>query len=90
MLFTSRRPRSIAGGMRHCPTSCSRLQAGALRRRSAQPDDALLKAVLVKLFLDRQLAVDANVVALRRATSIERSLARRGSRSWRMLDLRGA
>jgi chromosomal replication initiation ATPase DnaA len=39
------------------------------------PDDALLKAVLVKLFLDRQLVVDTSVVdyiALR----IERSLAR--------------
>ena len=39
------------------------------------PDDALLKAVLVKLFIDRQLVVDTSVVdyiALR----IERSLAR--------------
>jgi chromosomal replication initiation ATPase DnaA len=39
------------------------------------PDDALLKAVLVKLFVDRQLVVDTTVVdyiALR----IERSLAR--------------
>jgi chromosomal replication initiation ATPase DnaA len=39
------------------------------------PDDALLKAVLVKLFVDRQLIVDTSVVdyvALR----IERSLAR--------------
>jgi chromosomal replication initiation ATPase DnaA len=39
------------------------------------PDDALLKAVLVKLFVDRQLVVDTSVVdyiALR----IERSLAR--------------
>ena len=39
------------------------------------PDDALLKAVLVKLFVDRQLVVDTTVVdyiALR----IERSLAK--------------
>jgi chromosomal replication initiation ATPase DnaA len=38
------------------------------------PDDELLRAVLVKLFGDRQLAVDANVVAYL-ATRIERSLA---------------
>jgi chromosomal replication initiation ATPase DnaA len=41
----------------------------------AAPDDALLKAVLVKLFVDRQLVVDTSVVdyiALR----IERSLAK--------------
>ncbi len=41
----------------------------------APPDDALLKAVLVKLFVDRQLVVDTTVVdyiALR----IERSLSR--------------
>jgi chromosomal replication initiation ATPase DnaA len=39
------------------------------------PDDALLKAVLVKLFVDRQLVVDTSLVdyiSLR----IERSLAR--------------
>ncbi len=39
------------------------------------PDDALLKAVLVKLFLDRQLLVDASVVDYL-ATHIERSLGR--------------
>lgn len=38
------------------------------------PDDALLRAVLVKLFGDRQLVVEANVVAYL-ATRIERSLA---------------
>jgi chromosomal replication initiation ATPase DnaA len=38
------------------------------------PDDELLRAVLVKLFGDRQLAVEANVVAYL-ATRIERSLA---------------
>ena len=56
------------------PISCP---ACALRRacRSDAPDDALLKAVLVKLFVDRQLVVDTTVVdyiALR----IERSLAK--------------
>lgn len=39
------------------------------------PDDALLKAVLVKLFIDRQLIVDTTVVDYL-ALRIERSLAR--------------
>jgi chromosomal replication initiation ATPase DnaA len=39
------------------------------------PDDALLKAVLVKLFVDRQLVVDTTVVDYI-AVRIERSLAR--------------
>jgi chromosomal replication initiation ATPase DnaA len=39
------------------------------------PDDALLKAVLVKLFVDRQLVVDTSVVEFL-AVRIERSLAR--------------
>jgi chromosomal replication initiation ATPase DnaA len=38
------------------------------------PDDALLKAVLVKLFVDRQLVVDTSVVDYL-ALRIERSLA---------------
>jgi chromosomal replication initiation ATPase DnaA len=38
------------------------------------PDDALLRAVIVKLFTDRQLAVDENLVAYL-ATRIERSFA---------------
>jgi chromosomal replication initiation ATPase DnaA len=38
------------------------------------PDDALLKAVLVKLFIDRQLVVDTSVVDFL-ALRIERSLA---------------
>ena len=41
------------------------------------PDDALLKAVLVKLFIDRQLVVDTSVVDYL-ALRIERSLARAG------------
>ena len=40
----------------------------------APPDDALLRAVLVKLFADRQLAVDESLVAYL-ATRIERSFA---------------
>ncbi len=39
------------------------------------PDDALLKAVLVKLFVDRQLVVDTSVVDVL-ALRLERSLAR--------------
>jgi chromosomal replication initiation ATPase DnaA len=39
------------------------------------PDDSLLKAVLVKLFVDRQLVVDTSVVDFL-ALRIERSLAR--------------
>ena len=38
------------------------------------PDDALLRAVLVKLFADRQLAVDESLVSFL-ATRIERSFA---------------
>ena len=41
------------------------------------PDDALLRAVLVKLFVDRQLVVDTSVVDFL-ALRIERSLAARG------------
>ena len=39
------------------------------------PDDALLKAVLVKLFVDRQLVVDTSVVEFL-TLRIERSLAK--------------
>jgi chromosomal replication initiation ATPase DnaA len=42
------------------------------------PDDALLRAVLVKLFIDRQLIVDTTVVDFI-ALRIERSLARAGA-----------
>jgi len=38
------------------------------------PDDALLRAVMVKLFADRQLAVDENLIAYL-STRIERSFA---------------
>ncbi len=40
----------------------------------AAPDDALLRAVLVKLFADRQLAVDEQLVGYL-VTRIERSFA---------------
>jgi chromosomal replication initiation ATPase DnaA len=40
----------------------------------APPDDALLRAVLVKLFADRQLAVDESLVGYV-AVRIERSFA---------------
>jgi len=40
----------------------------------SEPDDALVRAVLVKLFVDRQLMVDASVVDYL-AIRIERSLA---------------
>src|SRR5262249_12886267 len=40
----------------------------------APPDDALLRAVLVKLFADRQLAVDEGLIGSL-ATRIERSFA---------------
>ncbi|OJY05833.1 MAG: hypothetical protein BGP04_10900 [Rhizobiales bacterium 62-17] len=49
-----------------------------LRRAPAveigEPDDALVRAVLVKLFMDRQLQVDATVIEFL-AARIERSLA---------------
>jgi chromosomal replication initiation ATPase DnaA len=59
------------------PDLLSRLRlAPALRL--AEPDDAFLRALLVKLFHDRQLAVDANVVEYL-AVRIERSAARAAS-----------
>lgn len=43
------------------PDLASRLQAASLTRLDA-PDDALLSAVLVKLFADRQIAVPPNLI----------------------------
>jgi chromosomal replication initiation ATPase DnaA len=43
------------------PDLVSRLQSAAVARLEA-PDDALLSAVLVKLFSDRQIAVAANLI----------------------------
>ena len=55
------------------PDLASRLRAVPVVTVSA-PDDALLRAVMVKLFADRQLAVDENLIAYL-ATRIERSFA---------------
>ncbi len=55
------------------PDLASRLEAAALVSLEA-PDDALLQAVLVKLFADRQIAVSAQVVSFVLAR-MERSLA---------------
>jgi chromosomal replication initiation ATPase DnaA len=55
------------------PDLASRLRALPVVALDA-PDDALLRAVIVKLFADRQLAVDEGVVGFL-ATRIERSFA---------------
>jgi chromosomal replication initiation ATPase DnaA len=55
------------------PDLASRLRAVPTVTLSA-PDDALLRAVLVKLFVDRQLGVDSSLVSYL-ATRIERSFA---------------
>ena len=55
------------------PDLASRLRAVPTVTLSA-PDDALLRAVLVKLFADRQLGVDSSLVSYL-ATRIERSFA---------------
>jgi len=54
------------------PDLISRMQAASLVRLKA-PDDALLSAVLVKLFADRQIAVPPNLIAYL-VPRIERSL----------------
>lgn len=59
LLMTSRQP---AGGLPVAlPDLASRLRAARPIALGA-PDDALLRLVLVKLFADRQLTVDANVI----------------------------
>ena len=55
------------------PDLASRLRALPVVTVSA-PDDALLRAVMVKLFADRQLSVDENLIAYL-AMRIERSFA---------------
>jgi chromosomal replication initiation ATPase DnaA len=62
-----------AGWTVSLPDLTSRLRAIPLVTLSP-PDDALLRAVLVKLFADRQLAVDESLVAYL-ATRLERSFA---------------
>jgi chromosomal replication initiation ATPase DnaA len=66
--------RSAPSGWRvGVPDLASRLRAVPIIALEA-PDDALLRAVIVKLFADRQLAVDESLVAYL-ATRIERSFA---------------
>ena len=73
--------RAAAGALAdaRCPTS----RAGCGRRRwrgSSAPDDALLAAVLVKLFADRQIAVAPELIRyLRRADG---PLVRRRRGGW--------
>jgi chromosomal replication initiation ATPase DnaA len=62
-----------AGWTVRLPDLASRLRALPVVTVAA-PDDALLRAVLIKLFADRQLQVDESVVAYL-ATRVERSLA---------------
>ena len=59
LLLTAQRP-PRDWGLR-LPDLVSRLQAAPVARLEA-PDDALLSAVLVKLFADRQVAVPANLI----------------------------
>jgi chromosomal replication initiation ATPase DnaA len=66
--------RSAPSGWRlKLPDLASRLRALPTVAVTA-PDDALLRAVIIKLFADRQLAVDESVVAYL-ATHMERSFA---------------
>jgi chromosomal replication initiation ATPase DnaA len=71
LLLTSRTPPATWGVA--LPDLASRLRAVPVVTVSA-PDDALLRAVMVKLFADRQLAVDETLIAYL-ATRIERSFA---------------
>lgn len=70
-LFAARRPPDLWG--LKTPDLLSRLRLAPLARLHA-PDVDLMRAVLFKLFADRQIAVDANVVAYL-AVRLERSIA---------------
>ncbi len=71
MLLTSRiAPGELDIGL---PDLRSRLRALAMMTIS-QPDDALLGAVVIKLFADRQLSVEPNVITYL-TTHMERSMA---------------
>lgn len=71
LLLTARTPpRDWGLGL---PDLLSRVQSIATARLDP-PDDALLSAVLVKLFADRQIAVPPNLIAYL-ATRMERSVA---------------
>jgi chromosomal replication initiation ATPase DnaA len=71
VLLTARRPPDLWG--LHTPDLLSRLRLAPQLGLQA-PDDALLGAVLVKLFLDRQLMIDTSVIDVIKART-ERSLA---------------
>ena len=71
LLLTARTP-PRDWGLR-LPDLISRLQAMAIARLEA-PDDALLSAVLVKLFADRQIAVPPNLIPYLTAR-MDRSIA---------------
>ena len=75
LLLTSSKP--LAECRFRTPDLLSRLRVVPSIRLLA-PDDALLRAVLVKLFHDRQIAVEASVVDYV-AMRIERSLAAAGA-----------
>ncbi len=60
LLFTS--DRSLESGMAALPDLASRLRLVPSAKLDA-PDDALIAAVLVKLFADRQIAVDQDLIA---------------------------
>jgi chromosomal replication initiation ATPase DnaA len=69
VLLTARRPPALWAI--RLPDLASRLRALPVVEL-APPDDALLRAVLVKLFVDRQLAVDESLISYL-VTRIERS-----------------
>jgi len=71
LLLTARTP--PASWTIALPDLASRLRAVLVVPLSS-PDDALLRAILVKLFADRQLAVDESLIGFL-VTRIERSLA---------------
>jgi chromosomal replication initiation ATPase DnaA len=60
LLFTS--DRQLESGIAELPDLASRLRTVAVAKLDA-PDDALIAAVLVKLFADRQIAVDQDLIA---------------------------
>ncbi|MCW5674375.1 MAG: chromosomal replication initiator DnaA [Xanthobacteraceae bacterium] len=60
LLFTSAHP--LEAGMAALPDLASRLRTVTVAKLDA-PDDALIAAVLVKLFADRQVTVDQDLIA---------------------------
>lgn len=60
LLFTSDRP--LESGMARLPDLASRLRLVPSAKLEA-PDDALIAAVLVKLFADRQITVEQDLIA---------------------------